>query len=384
MKKFLLLFLFLANFNLYAQNKSENPKVSVIIPAYNVEKYIEQCLESVLNQTYKNLEVIIIDDCSTDNTYKILKEYARNDNRIRLYRQNKNGGASRARNTGMKYTTGDYLYFIDSDDWIDLNYISEMVKAAKKSDADIIINKNISLYANNKNYGDEWGFGKKINTGFNRINGKNLYSIQPFIWYNLYKFSYINKVKPFFPNDLLHEDLYFIVMLLVNTDDIFVINASKYNYRIRENSLTGSRRQNETKFDVLTISKMLHEYLKNNNLLDKGKIDLNLIKLALKLHVEPERFYNKTRELFLEIENDVKNNIEIYEKDELKFFNDVIKHDSYDSYSKYLKKCNILLKIKLFLILLIIITVVLMVSFIFLKCLYLFALDIIKYIKNKR
>ena len=99
----------------------EKEKISVIIPVYNVEKYLKRCLDSVINQTYKNLEIILVDDGSTDNSGKICDEYAKNDKRIIVIHK-ENGGVSVARNIGLDICTGDYVNFIDSDDWIDLKF----------------------------------------------------------------------------------------------------------------------------------------------------------------------------------------------------------------------------------------------------------------------
>ena len=113
-------------------------KVSVIIPVYNVEKYLRECLNSVVNQTLKDIEIICVNDGSTDNSLAILQEYAKNDKRIVLINQeNKNAGA--ARNTGLAHATGEYLSFLDSDDFFELNMLEEMYNSAKENSLDIVI-----------------------------------------------------------------------------------------------------------------------------------------------------------------------------------------------------------------------------------------------------
>lgn len=111
-------------------------KISVIIPVYNVEKYLKRCLDSVVTQTYKNLEIILVDDGSTDNSGKICDEYAAKDKRIIVIHK-ENGGLSDARNKGLDICTGDYISFIDSDDWIDLNYFDVLLKNLLEYDVDI-------------------------------------------------------------------------------------------------------------------------------------------------------------------------------------------------------------------------------------------------------
>ena len=110
-------------------------KVSIIIPVYNVEPYVARCIDSVVNQTYNNLQIIVVNDGSIDNSLQILNTY--NDDRLQIITK-ENGGLSSARNEGLKYVVGDYILFIDSDDWIHLNMINVMIKEAIKTDADIV------------------------------------------------------------------------------------------------------------------------------------------------------------------------------------------------------------------------------------------------------
>jgi len=112
-------------------------KVSVIIPVYNVQHVLMRCLEHVIHNTYKNLEIIIVDDGSTDKTADIYNEYKKQDKRIKIIKQ-KNAGPATARNTGLKAATGDYIHFCDSDDYVNLDYYERMVEAAKITDADIV------------------------------------------------------------------------------------------------------------------------------------------------------------------------------------------------------------------------------------------------------
>jgi glycosyltransferase EpsH len=115
-----------------------NPKISVVVPVYNVEQYVSQCLDSIINQTYSNIEVIVVNDGSTDNSLSILKSYANKDNRIKIINK-KNGGQSSARNEGIKYASGEYLTFIDSDDWIDADCLHNILKIIKGDIPDVIL-----------------------------------------------------------------------------------------------------------------------------------------------------------------------------------------------------------------------------------------------------
>lgn len=126
----------------------ENPKISIIIPVYNVEKYLDKCLDSIINQTYKNIEIICINDSSTDNSESILNKYNKKDSRIRVLNK-KNEGVSLARNFALKYVTGEYLMFVDSDDWIELNTCEVAIKIAKKYNTDLVMWTYIREWENN-------------------------------------------------------------------------------------------------------------------------------------------------------------------------------------------------------------------------------------------
>ena len=112
-------------------------QITVILPVYNVEKYLKQCLDSIVNQTFKDFECLCVNDGSTDNSLSILQEYAQKDKRFKIITQ-KNGGTSVARNTGIKHTNTKYLTFIDSDDWITENYLEILYNKIEETNADIV------------------------------------------------------------------------------------------------------------------------------------------------------------------------------------------------------------------------------------------------------
>ena len=152
MKKFLGIFCFLliAAGGYFFYQHHLLGKVSVIIPAYNVEKYIDECMQSVLGQTYKNLEDVVVDDASTDGTLKKLEEYAAKDPRVKLLRHETNQGAAGARETAFAATTGKYVLFVDSDDYISHDYIYQMVHAIHKYKTPFVLNNSVYL-KNDKN-----------------------------------------------------------------------------------------------------------------------------------------------------------------------------------------------------------------------------------------
>ena len=126
------------------------PKVSVIVPVYNVEQYLERSMNCLLNQTLKDIEIICIDDCSTDNSLEILKKYEKLDSKFKIISLNKNQGAAIARNKGLEIADGEYLGFIDPDDSIDLNFYEELYKKAKEDDFDIVKGKRLLIKTDGK------------------------------------------------------------------------------------------------------------------------------------------------------------------------------------------------------------------------------------------
>ena len=130
--------------------KNSNIKISVIVPVYNVENYLSQCLKSIINQTYKNLEIICVNDGSTDKSLMILKEYEKKDKRIKVINQN-NKGLAATKNVGMKIATGDYITFVDSDDYIDLNVYEKCIESIiKYNKPDIVVYQIHFEYLKNK------------------------------------------------------------------------------------------------------------------------------------------------------------------------------------------------------------------------------------------
>src|SRR5690554_5458375 len=116
---------------------ARSPLVSIVIPLYNVEQYVDECLESVRQQTYENLEIIVVEDCSTDNSLKALEPYLA-DERVRLIQHEQNGGLSAARNTGIEAATGEYLMFVDSDDVVERTLVEVCIRAARRLSADVV------------------------------------------------------------------------------------------------------------------------------------------------------------------------------------------------------------------------------------------------------
>ncbi len=212
--------------------------ISIIIPVYNVEKYLAKCLDSVLNQTYKNLEIILVDDGSKDNSGAICDEYAKRDNRIIVVHQ-KNSGVSKARNLGMSMATGDYIGFIDSDDTIEANMYEVLLKNAIESGAEISYCglKQIQLdgkidYSNNT-------LEKRVVKKEEAIKGYFFDDkIKPFMyspWNKIFSKKILEKVR--YREDIaIGEDILFVFECIKQSNYLFMEDVCLYNYVRRENS----------------------------------------------------------------------------------------------------------------------------------------------------
>lgn len=237
------------------------PKVSVIIPIYNVEKYLAKCLDSVINQTYKDLEIICVNDESPDNSLQILEEYAAKDNRIKIVNR-KNGGLSAARNSGLDVAIGDYCYFIDSDDWIELDTIAYLVKLACLNNVDCIVHsvKNIPEDENCIQIAKEcqdWFDCKNKPAGIYDVPLNINNEIAAVAWNKLYKMDIIKKYNCRFPEGLINEDEAFIWTYMIHCNKYYYTNECLYNYLRRSDSIMAERDNSPKVLDILDIQKII-------------------------------------------------------------------------------------------------------------------------------
>ena len=222
--------------NIIKKNKRiNNPKISIIIPVYNVEKYIDDCIISILNQTLKEIEIIIIDDNSLDDSIKIAEEYMNKDNRICIYKTPTNSGAGPARNIGLDKATGKYIFFIDPDDMLaDDNTLQKMYEIAEKNACSTVC-ANIKVVGKDshyKNYGELQDYN-----GYNVRKNKIIHYSDYNIWssWGFTRFLYLKKIiddyQLRFPAARNYEDPVFFVSYMIKCDSIYQINEDVYYYR---------------------------------------------------------------------------------------------------------------------------------------------------------
>jgi glycosyltransferase involved in cell wall biosynthesis len=217
-----------------------NSKISIIIPVYNVGLYVNECIDSIINQTYGNIEIIIVDDGSTDDSPEIVDYIALKDDRIKVIHQ-KNKGLSEARNTGIKVATGEYIGFIDSDDRIKPNMYELLVDSIQQNDADLSIcnflrfSKNLSIISNR--YDD-----KIIN--YKNKNTTEFYEmIIDSSCNKLYKSEIVRRYNIYFEDKSIvpQEDFYFLLKYFTHINKVVTISNPLYEYRIRKSSITNSK-----------------------------------------------------------------------------------------------------------------------------------------------
>lgn len=251
-------------------------KISIIIPVYDTEKYLEKCLNSVIHQTYKNIEILIIYKKSQDDSLNIIKSFIKKDKRIKLFFQD-DGGLGGARNIGIDNSSGDYIFFLDSDDWICLKALELLLNKIENDNSDLIMfpffsfddSKGIVI----KNaWGSQLNFNKKImNKSFVY---KDLTPIE-FIsenaivvaWNKLYRKEFIKKYNLKFPENLRYEDNPFYYKSIILANSISVLNKKLLYYRInRDNSLQSSDYDSKSVLDIITIMKMIENDIVENKL----------------------------------------------------------------------------------------------------------------------
>ena len=249
-----------------------NVKVSVIVPVYNVEKYIAQCLDSILEQTLEDIEIICVDDCSKDGSVEIVKDYMKKDSRIVLLSHEVNKGLSCARNTGIAYASGEYVGFVDSDDYVDATMFEKMYVKAKKTDSDIVIS-NINLYF--EDTGEERVF--RDNLFYTFLSGRTFSATEyPLIimnigaWDKLYRRQYLLENGLTFPEGKIYEDHIFTVKAYVTAKRMSVVNEPLYYYRKNSGiSITDKEIKNDKyKFDYMEMSRLSKEFMKEKGVYD--------------------------------------------------------------------------------------------------------------------
>lgn len=214
------------------------PKVSIIIPVYNVEQYLEQSLNSVINQTLKEIEIICIDDCSTDGSLNILKEYAQKDNRIKIVKQERNQGQGVARNIGIDVALGEYIMFLDPDDWLEVYACENAYNQIHKNNNDIVFfnyfnysEYTYSIIMRKSRHLEMFEDKEGGSVGLHEL--ENLSFKAATVWAQIYNLDFIRRIGAKFANNRNCEDNPFYFTCMANANSVSAINKELYFYRKR-------------------------------------------------------------------------------------------------------------------------------------------------------
>lgn len=239
--------------------------VSIIVPVYNTEKYLKKCLDSLVNQTIKNIEILVVNDGSSDNSQKIINEYAEKYSFVKSLIKT-NGGLSDSRNYAIPYTTGEYIGFVDSDDYVEPDMYEKMYNEAKQKNLDLIECNFIWEYPNKIKY--------DIGNKYTNINDFFLFG-RVMVCNKLFKASIIKETNTKFPLGLRYEDIEFFYKLVPYFDKTDLLDNIFYHYMQRGNSIINE--QNEKTGDIFIILNNLITFYKNNNLYEKYKENIEYL-----------------------------------------------------------------------------------------------------------
>ena len=330
-------------------------KYSIIVPVYNGEKYLDRCIDSIINQKYRNIELILVNDGSIDNSSDICKKYARYDDRI-IYIEQKNLGVSYARNKGIEEATGDYITFVDCDDYIDKDTLKILNMKIEKEKCDII----------KYGYVKESKFVKKaynfsIETNIKIIQKEYNEKVFPYIfktydlsniWNAIYKKEVISDLR-FDENLKYGEDFKFMIQALLESKSLYIYSECLYHYVYNSNSVINSKNIDSNRqrlIDVinccLDIQKKLNSYIDIQEEFDK-RIKNSIMVFCAEI-ANKNSYNNYIEKLKSIIENSKFENIEkrYYEIFNLNIWDNVFNYDYY----KKLKKYNVNIKIKKFIL----------------------------------
>lgn len=285
------------------------PLISIIIPVYGVEKYLERCVDSVLNQTYSNIEVLLVDDGSLDNCPKICDNYAEIDSRIKVIHK-ENGGLSSARNCGLKIANGDYIGFVDSDDYIEPEMFEKLMFVLLKTNSDISICGVKDEYEDVKP-----GIPSDVNyvTKQTVINGSQALQyvlkdtvIVSHAWDKLYKAELWNNIE--FPEGKRFEDMYTLYKVISRTKQVVLIPEKQYVYIHHSDSISYNKMQQNC-FDIFGAYKEWLSFAKNNC----TEIVTDVLNKAVTMGIDTYNVELKTSEKVIDT-NDIFQFLKQYEK----------------------------------------------------------------------
>lgn len=290
-------------------NRNKEPLVSIVIPLYNTEEYVEESIRSIINQSYKNLEIIVVDDCSTDNSLEIVKKLAEEDSRIKIYRHKKNKRAGGARNTGLKHASGEFFMSIDSDDVMLQDCIRTCVYGMNVTGFDSVWFK-ADLWFPEENKRIPLNYAKyynKMNTGYLTLLPEDMAFYPYVVWNKMYRKSALDKNKIKWRENVTYDDNDFYFNFFTQSPDIYIFDKCFMLYRQREDSImqTGYKDINKAK-SIYDTAYNVYKDMKKNKVFEKYKETyMNYMLITLGMFSEDEEFDKKLNKYKLDFFNKV-------------------------------------------------------------------------------
>lgn len=291
-------------------------KVSVIIPVYGVEKYIGKCLDSLVNQTLKDIEIIVVNDGTKDNSQKIIDKYAKKYKNIKALIK-ENGGQGSARNYGLEHATGEYIGYVDGDDYVEYDMYEKLYNKAKENDLDVVICGNYNVSEDYKNKTTDLEFTKFDDNFINALLGKKA------VWNKIYKRNIIGKTT--FRSKVWYEDFDFSIKVLTNAKKIDYVNEPLYDYLIREGSTMNNSNVDRNLEILLAFDEIIKnkKYDKYREIIEFLAIDHIYISTIVRI-INADVDKNKKKEVIDKLINYMNNNFPNYEKN--KYINSLSKN----------------------------------------------------------
>ena len=332
--------------------KTSNPKISIIIPIYNGEKYLEECLDSVIKQTLKEIEIICVDDGSTDNSLKILNNYAQKDSRIKII-NTKNVVTAYARKIGIQNSCGDYILFLDHDDWIKLDGLEILYNNVIFNNSDICFFDAYWVKCEDFSFSEMNNLSKCFdeNINFDKFSF-NYTQIKPHVlsrlfapWYKLYSSKFLKSYSDFyFPKKMIYHDAPFHVQAILRAKKISWCPEKIYYYRIHpENTSSKIRSEEKDLFEGFEIIGAVEKILIKENKLDEFKIEfieftIRVLRLRLNLAGinNKEKYFLKMKEKLNKMNNTYQIDLIKLEHEKI-FYDRVMKSGTYVEFSQYEK-----------------------------------------------
>lgn len=300
-------------------------KISVIVPVYNVEEYLPKCLDSLVNQTFDDFEVVVINDGSPDNSQKIIDEYQEKYPDIIKSFVKENGGLSSARNFALDKVNGEYIFYLDSDDWVDTRLLEKLYSKVQSENADIVVCGAYSVLNDEKTEIDRYDYSPDIN--------KNYILFRPSAWCKLIKKDIMENKEIKFLEKHIYEDIAVMPALCLYANKISFVNEPLYFYLVREGSIMNQKKYSKSLEDIFDSLDYLEKLFINKDSFEKYKEELEFLYIKNLLHAASLRFlpFDEGREKILRIADMMKEKFPEWRK------NKYYKKESF----KYKVVCNL-------------------------------------------